>query len=230
MKIKTLNDGAFGSALVDLEPGERFVSEAGAMYRASANINIKVTTRTGKKGKGGLFKGLKRAMAGESVFFSHYETTDGRNGEVGIAPALPGRVHLIPMDGTVTWLCTGGSYLASESTLDVDTKFQGLKGLVSGENMLFIQVRGHGQLVVSAFGRIVELEVKHKLIVDTGHVVAYTEGLKYKLTKAGGSWLHSFLGGEGVVMRFEGKGKVLLQSHNPKEFGRSLGALLPSRG
>ena len=34
MEIEILGQGAFESALVHLEPGERFVSESGALYRA----------------------------------------------------------------------------------------------------------------------------------------------------------------------------------------------------
>ena len=75
MKIETLSGGAFESALVHIDPGESFVSESGAMYRASANIDIDVTTKS--KGKGGLMSGLKRLFAGESFFFSTYRVTDG---------------------------------------------------------------------------------------------------------------------------------------------------------
>ena len=39
MNIKIDTEGAFGSAIIVLEPGEKFVSEAGAMYRASPNMS-----------------------------------------------------------------------------------------------------------------------------------------------------------------------------------------------
>ena len=55
MKIEIENRGAFASAIVSLQAGEHFVSEAGAMYRASSNIDIDVTTRT--KGGGGVLSG-----------------------------------------------------------------------------------------------------------------------------------------------------------------------------
>ena len=42
MNVKIDTEGAFGSALVTLEAGEKFVSEAGAMYRASPNMEISV--------------------------------------------------------------------------------------------------------------------------------------------------------------------------------------------
>ena len=84
-------------------------------------------------------------------------------------------------------------------------------------------------MLVSAFGRLTEVEIDGALTVDTGHVVAYQESLNYRLTKAGGSWIHAWLGGEGIVMEFEGQGKLIVQSHNAKEFGRALGRRLPPR-
>ena len=66
-------------------------------------------------------------------------------------------------------------------------------------------------------------------MIDTGHVVAYETSLEYTITKAGSSWLASWLAGEGFVMNFRGKGRVLVQSHNPTEFGRSVGPKLPPR-
>lgn len=227
MKIDISTAGAFASALVQLEPGESFVSESGAMYRASSNVDIDVTTKS--RGKGGILGGLKRLLAAENFFFSTYKVTDGRDGEVGLAPTLQGDVQRIDVEPGTSWMCTGGSYIGSGSELAIDTQFQGLKGLFSGEALFYLKVTGQGPLLVSAFGRIHEIEVREGMVVDTGHVVAYEESLSYEITKAGGSWLQSFLGGEGFVMRFRGKGRLFVQSHNPSQFGPMLGRLLPPR-
>ena len=48
MNVKIDTEGAFGSALVTLEAGEKFLSEAGAMYRASPNMEISVESRKKK--------------------------------------------------------------------------------------------------------------------------------------------------------------------------------------
>jgi uncharacterized protein (AIM24 family) len=84
-------------------------------------------------------------------------------------------------------------------------------------------------LLVSALGMLTGMNVDGELIVDTGHVVAFTEGLAYKIDKVGGGWINTWLSGEGFVMRFTGKGRIILQSHNPTRFGRQLGPLLPER-
>jgi len=227
MQINIQGGGAFSSALIELEPGERFLSESGAMYRTSANVDIDVTTRT--RGGGGFLKGLKRMLAAEHFFLSTYTTTDGRPGEVGLSPTLQGEIKSVECDGSTKWLCAGGSYLGSTDGLSLDTQFQGFRGMLSGESLFFVEVEGRGTMLVAAFGRIVEIDCDDELVVDTGHLVAFEETLSYTIEKAGNSWVQSFLGGEGLVMKFRGTGRILVQSHNPREFGRTLGQLLPPR-
>ena len=227
MEIEILNRGAFGSALLRLGPGEAFHSEAGAFFHSMPNVDIDVTTRT--RGKGGIWAGVKRLLGGESFFLSRYTTTDGGTGEIGLSPTLQGEVTSIDLDGKTAWVCAGGSYLGSGDGIELDTRFQGLRGMLSGESLFFLEAQGTGPLLVNAFGRIHELDVEGELIVDTGHVVAFEQSLDYSISKTGGSWLTSFLAGEGLIMHFRGSGRILVQSHNPTEFGRRLGPQLPSR-
>ncbi|MCY4438160.1 MAG: TIGR00266 family protein [Chloroflexi bacterium] len=226
-KCTLTGGGGFKAALVEIGPAEKFMSEAGAMYRTSDNVDVQVTTRT--RSAGGLFGGIKRMFAGESFFLSEYRTTDGRGGEVGLAPTLPGDVALIQCNGQSSWICTGGSYIGSSENLSLDTEFQGLRGMFSGESLSFLKVDGVGELLVSAFGAIREIDVDGAFTVDTGHVVAFEDTLTYSLGKAGGSWLQSFLASEGITLNFSGRGKLYVQSHNPSEWGGTLGGLLPER-
>ena len=227
MDITIAEKGALSWALAKLQPGEQFVSEAGALFRASPNIDIDVTTRSGRSG--GLLGGLRRKLASESFFFSTYTCTGEEGGEVGLAPKLQGGITSIECDGGKAWICTGGSYLGSSPGLEIDTEFQGLKGVLTGESLSFLSVSGRGELLVNAFGKISELSVDGALTVDTGHVVAFEDSLSYSLGKAAGGWIQSFLTGEGVVLKFQGQGRIYVQSHNPDEFGNVLGPLLPAR-
>lgn len=228
MDIEILNPGAFGSALVKLDPGDSFVSDSGAMYRSSANVDIDVTTKS--RGKGGLLSGLKRLVSGDNFFFSTYSLLDDQPGEVGLAPTLLGEVFKIDVDGSPNVVCAGGSYLASDTSLQLDLQYQGLgRGLLGGESLFFMQVQGQGSLLVNAYGRITAIDVDGELVVDTGHLVAFEETLAYRVTKTNAGWIKSFLSGEGLVMHFEGRGRIWLQSHNPKEYGSRLGDKLPAR-
>ena len=197
------------------------------MFRMSSNVDIDVTTRS--RSSGGIMSGIKRMFAGESFCFSRYIAANDEDAEIGLAPMLQGQVALIECDGKSRWVRTGGSYLGSAVDLNIDTQFQGLRGAFSGESLSFITVEGVGPLLVNAFGLIMELEVKGSLTIDTCHVVAFEESLEYSIGKAGGIWIQSFLTSEGLVLNFNGHGRVYVQSHNPDEFGKTLGPLLPLR-
>ena len=87
MDITIAEKGAFSWALVKLQPGEQFVSEAGALFRASPTIDIDVTTRSGRSG--GLLGGLRRTLASESFFFSTHVCRGGQGGEIGLVLNRP---------------------------------------------------------------------------------------------------------------------------------------------
>ena len=227
MEIAVSEGSLFSSAVVHLGPGERFFSDAGAMIRASANVDIDVTTHA--RGKGGLLGGLGRLLSGDTFFLSTYEVTDGRPGEVGLAPTHMGEVRRIDLAADDAWLCAGGSFLGAEGTVGLDTRFQGFKGLLGGESPSYLRATGPGALLVSALGMTSEIEVDGELVVDTGHVVAFTEGLSWSIDRVGGGWIATWLSGEGLVTRFKGTGRIVLQSHNTTRFGRLLGPLLPER-
>jgi len=226
MQLSIMGEGSFQACKIELKDGESFITESGAMAQMSANIDYEVTTHT-MGGGGGLLAGLKRMVTGNSFFMSHY--TARGDGHIVVAPSLLGNIHLLDLDGTNAWVCTGGSYLGSSTTVEVNTQFQGMRGMFSGESLSYLELTGRGSAILNGFGHIRTVDVDGEHIIDTGHVIAFEDSLTYKISKAGGSWIQSFFAGEGLVFRFNGKGKVLVQSHNPTEFGKSVGPKLPPR-
>lgn len=81
----------------------------------------------------------------------------------------------------------------------------------SGENLFLIKVSGTGDLWFNSYGGIMAIDVKDAYVVDTGHIVAFTEGLDYRVSKVGG-YKSLFFSGEGFVCRFSGEGKVWIQT------------------
>jgi uncharacterized protein (TIGR00266 family) len=149
--------------------------------------------------------------------------------EVGLAPTHQGEVRKVEV-GSETWICSGGSYLGSSGGIDLDTQYQGLvKGMFSKEGLVFVKASGQGELLVNGFGRISEVTIGNGITIDNGHLIAFTEGLEYEISKAGGGWISSMMSGEGLVMKFRGQGKILVQSHDPSRLGGALGPLLPPR-
>lgn len=211
-------------AEINLEQGETCTTEAGAMIAMSPNLNIETSTH--KKGRRGLVKALKRLFAGESFFMNHY-TASGQ-AKLYLAPTLSGDIFEHHLSGDKI-IIQSGSFLACSQQINLNTGWQGFQSIFSGESLFWLEASGQGQVLVTAFGSIYCVEVEDSYIVDTGHIVAFEESLKFTLSKAGSSWWHSIAGGEGIVCRFKGKGKVWCQSHNPSSFGFALAPHLKSR-
>lgn len=225
MKVE-LNSGPGNTAArLILDPGEVCTAEGGSMIAMSGDMKIETTTH--KKGKGGVLKAVKRMLAGENFFVNHY-TAGSNGGEVFAAPTMFGDMIEYDLKGE-TLVVQAGSWLASEHSVNMDMGWQGLKTLFSGESLFWLHMSGQGKVVLNSFGAIYSVEIDGEYIVDTGHVVAFQETLDFSISKAGKSWISSILGGEGLVLKFKGKGTVWCQSHNPSSFGRALGPMLPPR-
>jgi uncharacterized protein (TIGR00266 family) len=201
----------FSIAHVDLAAGETIVAEPGAMVGMSSNVQIE-TTGGGK----GLLSSMKRMLGGESFFVNKY-TAQGGQGRVSLAPGSPGDIVHIPVTPGQTWYVTSSCWLASAPTITTDSKWGGVKGFLSGKGMILLKVDGSGDLFLSAYGAVHPVQVNGAYTVDTDHVVAYEGSLQYEIRKVGG--LKSlFLGGEGLVCRYSGQGRVFLQTRSPGSF------------
>lgn len=226
MEVEIIKRPGNAAAHVHLGPDESCSAEGGAMIAMSDNVHVETSTHQ-KSGGGGIIKGLKRMLSGESFFINHF-TADSSGGEIWFAATLPGDMMVYEINGE-TLIVQGGSYVAAEPDVSIDLGWQGVKSFFSGESVFWIHVSGQGKVLLSSFGAIYPVEVNGEHIVDTGHIVAFNETLDFSITKAGKSWLSSILGGEGLVTKFRGRGTVWCQSHNAASFGRSLGPMLRPR-
>lgn len=120
-------------------------------------------------------------------------------------------------------------YLASTPQVDIELGFQGMKSLFSGESVFWLDISGSGLVLLNSFGAIYEIPVNGEYVVDTGHIVAFEKTLTFSIKKASSSLIGSFLGGEGLVCRFKGKGRLFCQTHNAAAFGQLIGSQLPPR-
>jgi uncharacterized protein (TIGR00266 family) len=225
MKLDILHQPDSAIAKIDLDPNEELLAEAGAMVAMSSNLNVSTTLRKGKGG--GILGGLKRMLAGESLFLSVFRTGN-EAAELFLAPKLMGDILPYSLKGTDLVVQSTG-YLASTPGVDVDLGFTGFKSLLSGESIFWLTISGSGLVLLSAFGAVYEIDVDGEYVVDTGHIVAFEKTLDYSISKANQSWLGAFFGGEGFVCRFRGHGKVYCQTHNPGAFGQMVGSQLPPR-
>jgi uncharacterized protein (TIGR00266 family) len=214
---------AFAMATIHLDPGESIHAEAGAMMAMSPTVDIATSTR------GGVLKGLRRSVLGGESFFMNTFTATGSDAHVVVAPALPGDIIAWPLTGNTIYL-QSGSYLASPGSIDVDSKWGGAKTFFSKEGLFMLKCSGSGDLIVSSYGAIqaVDLSPGQSYTVDTGHMVGWDEGVTYEVKKVG-NWKSTMLGGEGLVVRLTGPGRVYMQTRSPDNFIDWLVPKLPTQ-
>jgi uncharacterized protein (TIGR00266 family) len=208
------------AAEIKLKPSQKFTAEAGAMIAMSPDVSM--TTTTQQKNSGGIIKGLKRMLSGESFFLNHY-TGGSAGGTVWLGATHAGDMLVKELNGEGL-IVQGGSYVASTPEITINLNWQGFKSLISKESLFWLEIKGKGTVIINSFGAIYPIYV-----VDTGHIVAFEESLNFTLTKAGKSWISSILGGEGLVCKFKGQGTVWVQSHNTSLFGITIGPKLKPR-
>ncbi|VVB91702.1 Mitochondrial biogenesis AIM24 [uncultured archaeon] len=88
------------------------------------------------------------------------------------------------------------------------SKWGGTKSFFSREELFLLKMSGTGDAFISSFGAIHEVKMKgESFTIDTGHMVAFTEGLDYSVKRVGGL-KSSIFSGEGLVAEFKGTGTL----------------------
>lgn len=217
MQIEVKHRPAFSLAVATLDPGEQIRVEPGAMVSHSDGVTSEA------RAEGGFFGGLKRMMGGESFFQSTFRAPGDASAEITLAPSLPG--DMLPLTlGAGALMLRSGAFVAGETSVQLDTTWGGARGFFGG-SLLLLKVTGSGTVLASAYGAIEQRELQpgEGYVVDTGHVVGFDDSVQFEIHKSG-SFRTAVLGGEGLVCRLTGPGRVWIQSRSEEAF---LGWLLP---
>ncbi len=175
---------------------------------ATMDTNIRMKTK--------MRGGFGRLLSGENIFINEF-TAEEFSGEVGIAPGTPGDLKHEYLNNQTIYL-QNSAFVACGPEVNIESKWQGLvKGFFSGERLFLIRASGKGDLWFNSYGAIIEIDVEDDYVVDTGNIVAFTEGMEYDITKVGG-YKSLFFSGEGFVCRFRGQGKVWIQTRGTAAF------------
>jgi len=210
MDVEIRASPSFAVGRCTLGPGEQMKAEAGAMMAHSVGVELEA------KVQGGLMKGLKRSiLGGESLFMTTWTAPEG-GGWVDVAARLPGDLITLPLDGAVN--LTRGAYLASEASIEIDTKWGGFKNVFGDEGGFLVHCSGSGKIVVACYGAIEQLELAagEKVVLDSGHLVAFDPSVEFITRKVTKGIMQTLKSGEGFVMEFTGPGRILTQTRNPQ--------------
>jgi len=196
---------------VELDPGEGIRAEAGTMTYMEDGIEMQ--TGTG----GGLFRGFKRIITGESFFITTFLNNGRGKKRVAFAAPYPGKIVPFDLDvfgGQV--LCQKDSFLCAARGTEIEVAFTKKlgAGFFGGEGFILQRLVGDGMVFVHAGGTVIrkDLGAGESLRVDTGCIVAFATTVDYDIQFVGG-FKNALFGGEGLFLaRLTGPGTVYLQS------------------
>jgi uncharacterized protein (TIGR00266 family) len=223
MQVEITYRPSYALAVVSLGSDESVQAEAGAMVSMSPDVAIET------KAKGGLISALKRSVLGGESFFMNTYRASAQGGQIMLAPALPGDMAVMELQNE-TLMVQSGSYVGSSEGVEIDTKWSGAQTFFAREGLIMLKCSGVGTLILSSYGAIHEMELAagEGYTVDTGHLVAFTEGMGFNVKRIGGV-KSTLFSGEGLVVDLTGPGKVLLQTRSDDAFLSWLIPRLPKR-
>jgi uncharacterized protein (TIGR00266 family) len=207
--------------VVELDPQETVVAEAGAMMYMEDGIEMETRFGDGSKPDKGFFgklvEGAKRKMTGETLFLTHYTHQGQGKSHVAFGAPYPGEI--IPVDlreigGTL--LCQKDAFLCCAKGIELGIAFQKRLGVgfFGGEGFIMQKLTGDGMAFMHAGGTVIEkdLEAGQQLRIDTGCIVGYQEGVDFEIKYVGGVKTALF-GGEGLFFaKLTGPGRIWMQT------------------
>lgn len=208
---------------IELDQGESVLAEAGAMMYMDHNIAMDTIMGDGSerdKGKGLMGKLMgagKRLVTGEGLFMTVFTNQNPGKAHAAFAAPYPGKIVATDLDvygGTL--ICQKDAFLCAAKGVSIDLHLQKKMGagFFGGEGFILQKLIGDGMIFLHAGGTIIEKKLTHgeALKIDTGCLVAFTEGIDFDVQFTG-DIKSSLFGGEGLFMgTLRGEGTVWLQS------------------
>ncbi len=197
----------FSTLFLTLAPGDGIVTEAGAMASMSSQLTMKTAF------SGGFLPALlKRLFGGESLFVNTFTNQTQQPHDLVITQSVIGDMVALELNGEAICL-QSGAYIASTRNIHMGLEWAGFSSFFAGEGLFRLKLSGKGLVFFGAYGGITKKRLDGEFIVDSGHLVAYSPGIKMHIQLAGGL-VGSVTSGEGLVNRLSGEGEIYLQSRS----------------
>ena len=223
---------------IELDPQETVIAEAGAMMFLDEGIDFKTKFGDGSEPKQTFWKKLMsaggRLLTGESLFITHFTNIGQKKSRVAFAAPYPGCI--VPVNLATTGnsiICQKDAFLCAAHGTSLKIHFNKKlgSGFVGGEGFILQKLKGDGMAFIHAGGTIIKRELRgEKIRLDTGCLVAFTEGINFNVEMAPGLKT-MFFGGEGLFLAtLQGTGTVWLQSLPFSRMADRIVAHAPSLG
>ena len=218
-----IRGGTFPVVICQLDSGEQMVTEKGSMVWMSPNMQMETTG-------GGLGRMFSKAFSGESMFQNVY-TARGA-GMIAFGSSFPGRIVALTIAPGQEMIVQKSAFLAAQPGVELSIHFNKRLGvgLFGGEGFIMQRLGGRGVAFVEIDGELVEYELKagEQLVVNTGNVAGFTEGVRMEIQQVPGM-KNKLLGGEGLFSTLlTGPGRVWLQTMPISGVAASILPYIPS--
>lgn len=215
-----------------LEPEQRIQAEKGAMTYMTETIRM--NTRLGERT--GLFRAMKRKMAGESLLINEF-TNESRTEPAAIAlsPARPSRImHIALGEDKPAVVCQRDGFLAGGTAVHIDI-IRGRLGpaMLTRASLIMQKLTGHGDAFITGNGTVIcrRLKPGERIMMDLDALVAFDETVHYDVSMMKGV-RNVLWGGESLfTIETTGPGRVWMQSLSRFEIASAhIEALIKNEG
>ena len=225
MQFKIEGD-PFPTLEISLKKGESIFTEAGAMAWMSEGLNVSANTR------GGLMKGLGRALAGESLFMTTYESQSD-NAWVTFTIGAPGRIKEFHLEAGQSLICQKDTFLCAEQGVSVEMHFRKQlgAGIFGGEGFILQKISGPGIVFLEIPGDLQErtLAAGEKILIDPGHIAFFEPSVNYDISMVKGI-KNVLFAGEGLFLAtLSGPGRVWLETLPLSNLAAKLKKYIPTK-
>jgi uncharacterized protein (TIGR00266 family) len=177
------------------------------MVSMSSGIDVSATVQ------GGVLRSAARSLFAQEKFFTVRYTAHISGAWVAIAPRFPGDIAEVDVSPGNPLVVQSGSFLAHSQNVDVSAAVGSLQSIALREGATTLIASGEGSVVIAAYGGLerFNLNVGEQLVVDSGHIAAWSASLGFRVGPLKGI-VSSALTGEGIVGEFTGPGTVFVQT------------------
>jgi uncharacterized protein (TIGR00266 family) len=213
MRVTFSGAPAYTLAYCSLSAGEAVRAERGALVAMSAGIEASAGIA------GGVAQALIRKGFGAEDFFSARYVATAEGAWVALAPRYPGDMTLVNLEQTGPLLVEAGAMIGFEDTVSLSTRIGSLGTVVMHQGATALYATGTGQLLLGSYGALstVTLGAGETVVVDTGHLLAWSRDMSMKIGPIGGV-VTSVVTGEGMVAELTGPGTLWIQSRAEQNF------------
>lgn len=221
----SIEGGSLPVVIINLNLGERLISEAGGRRWMRGDI------RTETESHGGIGSMFGRMLSGESLFLSSY--TAFSESEIAFASSFPGKIIARELRNGESIVCQKSAFLCATDQVSLRVFFQKNigSGYFGGEGFIMQKITGPGMVFLELDGYIKEYDLapNESIVCDTGAVAMIDETCQIDVRVVSGL-KNIVFGGEGLFDTVvTGPGKVALQSASITDFSKLISSCIKTK-